>query len=45
VIHGPAIVESPASTMPIPPGRWARLDENRIFHLSVQARAASPPAA
>jgi N-methylhydantoinase A/acetone carboxylase beta subunit len=43
VIHGPAIVESPASTMPIPPGRWVRLDENRIFHLSVQARGAGTP--
>jgi acetone carboxylase, beta subunit len=32
-IAGPAIVESPADTLAIPPGRKARLDEHRIFHL------------
>ena len=32
-ISGPAIVESPADTFAIPPGRAARLDEYRIFHL------------
>jgi N-methylhydantoinase A/acetone carboxylase beta subunit len=37
VIHGPAVVESPASTMMVPPGRSARLDEHRIFHISVNA--------
>ena len=30
---GPAIVESPADTFAIPPGRSARLDANRVFHL------------
>jgi acetone carboxylase, beta subunit len=33
-IAGPAIVESPADTLAIPPGRSARLDRHRIFHLS-----------
>jgi N-methylhydantoinase A/oxoprolinase/acetone carboxylase beta subunit len=33
VVDGPAIVESPASTFAIPPGRRARLDEHLIFHL------------
>jgi N-methylhydantoinase A/acetone carboxylase beta subunit len=33
-IAGPAIVESPADTFAIPPGRVARLDGHRIFHLS-----------
>lgn len=32
-ISGPAIVESPATTFAIPPGRSARLDSHRIFHL------------
>ena len=32
-IAGPAIIESPADTFAIPPGRTARLDRNRIFHL------------
>ena len=31
---GPAIIESPADTFAIPPGRAVRLDSNRIFHLS-----------
>jgi N-methylhydantoinase A/oxoprolinase/acetone carboxylase beta subunit len=35
-IAGPAIVESPADTLVIPPGRRARLDEHRIFHLEVE---------
>jgi acetone carboxylase beta subunit len=35
-IAGPAIVESPATTFAIPPGRRARLDRNRIFHLGDQ---------
>ena len=34
VIEGPAVVESPASTMVVPAGRSARLDTNRLFHLS-----------
>ena len=33
-IEGPAIVESPADTLAIPPGRAARLDRHRIFHLT-----------
>jgi N-methylhydantoinase A/acetone carboxylase beta subunit len=33
-IEGPAIVESVATTLAIPPGRRARLDERQIFHLS-----------
>ena len=32
-IEGPAVIESPADTFAIPPGRSARLDRNRIFHL------------
>jgi N-methylhydantoinase A/acetone carboxylase beta subunit len=32
-VFGPAIIESPADTFAIPPGRSARLDRNRIFHL------------
>jgi len=33
-IEGPAIVESVATTFALPPGRSARLDRHRIFHLS-----------
>jgi acetone carboxylase, beta subunit len=36
VIAGPAVVESPADTLVIPPGRRARLDQHRIFHLEVE---------
>jgi acetone carboxylase, beta subunit len=32
-VAGPAIIESPADTFAIPPGRLARLDGKRIFHL------------
>jgi acetone carboxylase beta subunit len=32
-IGGPAIIESPATTFAIPPGRRARLDGHLIFHL------------
>ncbi|MBI5618069.1 MAG: hydantoinase/oxoprolinase family protein [Gammaproteobacteria bacterium] len=38
-IPGPAVVESPSSTMFVPPGRRVRLDEHRIFHMSVRAAA------
>ena len=38
-IAGPAIVESPADTFAIPPGRTARLDHHRIFHLSSAGNA------
>jgi len=33
-IVGPAIVESVATTLALPPGRRARLDRHEIFHLS-----------
>jgi acetone carboxylase, beta subunit len=33
-VYGPAIVESPADTFAIPPDRTARLDGNRIWHLT-----------
>ncbi|MBN8868662.1 MAG: hydantoinase/oxoprolinase family protein [Solirubrobacterales bacterium] len=36
-VVGPAIVESPSTTFAIPPGRSARLDRNRIFHLNDSA--------
>jgi acetone carboxylase, beta subunit len=45
VIQGPAVVESPASTMMIPPGRSAALDTHRIFHISVNAASAIKAAA
>jgi N-methylhydantoinase A/acetone carboxylase beta subunit len=32
-VTGPAVIESPADTFAIPPGRRARLDGHRIFHL------------
>ena len=34
VVTGPAIVESPSTTLAIPPRRRARLDRHRIFHLT-----------
>jgi acetone carboxylase beta subunit len=36
-VAGPAIVESPATTFAVPPGRRARLDGHGIFHLSAEA--------
>ncbi len=33
VVAGPAVIESPADTFAVPPGRRARLDGNRVFHL------------
>jgi len=33
-IPGPAVVESPSTTLAVPPGRSARLDRNGIFHLA-----------
>jgi acetone carboxylase beta subunit len=33
-VVGPAIVESPSTTLAVPPGREARLDRHRIFHLA-----------
>jgi N-methylhydantoinase A/oxoprolinase/acetone carboxylase beta subunit len=38
-IAGPAIIESPADTFAIPPGRSARLDGRRIFHLETTGEA------
>ena len=38
VIEGPAVVEAPASTMVVPPGRTARLDAHRIFHMSAAVK-------
>jgi N-methylhydantoinase A/acetone carboxylase beta subunit len=38
-IIGPAIIESPADTFAIPPGRCVHLDSNRIFHLETTAEA------
>jgi acetone carboxylase, beta subunit len=32
-VAGPAVIESPADTFAVPPGRRARLDGHRIFHL------------
>ena len=32
-VEGPAVIESPADTFAIPPGRRATLDGTRIFHL------------
>ena len=32
-VVGPAIVESPSTTLAVPPRRTARLDRHRIFHL------------
>lgn len=49
VIEGPAVVESPSSTMLVPPGRSVWLDEHRVFHMStnvvlkVEAAAAQAP--
>jgi N-methylhydantoinase A/oxoprolinase/acetone carboxylase beta subunit len=39
-IAGPAVIESPADTFAIPPGRLARLDTRRIFHLETVGEAA-----
>src|SRR5437764_6128807 len=33
IVEGPAVIESPADTFAIPPGRRARLGGNRVFHL------------
>jgi N-methylhydantoinase A/acetone carboxylase beta subunit len=34
-IFGPAVIESPSSTLMVPPGRVVALDEHRIFHMNV----------
>jgi acetone carboxylase beta subunit len=39
-VAGPAIIESPADTFAIPPGRLARLDNRRIFHLETVGEVA-----
>ncbi len=41
-IVGPAIIEAPATTFAIPPGRTARLDRHRIFHLADTAIRQEP---
>jgi acetone carboxylase beta subunit len=33
VVEGPAVLESPATTFTVPPGRRALLDEHQIFHM------------
>ena len=33
VVEGPAVIEAPATTFAVPPGRRAVLDAQRIFHL------------
>ncbi len=33
LLQGPAIVESPATTLVVPPEASVYLDEHRIFHL------------
>ena len=38
-ITGPAIVESVATTLALPPGRTAHLDRHQIFHLSADGAA------
>jgi len=38
-VLGPAIIESPADTFAIPPGRLAHLDGRRIFHLETGGAA------
>lgn len=38
-IAGPAIVESVATTLAIPPGRSARMDEHQIFHIGADTDA------
>jgi acetone carboxylase, beta subunit len=40
-VAGPAVIESPADTFAVPPGRSVKLDRNRIFHLSSDDREAA----
>ncbi|MFT4883259.1 MAG: acetone carboxylase beta subunit [Natronomonas sp.] len=35
-VDGPAVIEAPATTILVPPGYEAPLDENRIYHLQEQ---------
>jgi acetone carboxylase beta subunit len=35
-IEGPSVIEAPATTILVPPGYEAPLDENRIYHLQEQ---------
>ena len=37
VIEGPAVIESPSTTLSVPPGRRVTLDEHLIFHMNVSA--------
>ncbi len=41
-IEGPAVVEAPATTILVPPGYEAPLDENRIYHLREQGTGGDP---
>ncbi len=38
-VAGPAVIESPADTFAVPPGRRARLDRHRIFHLTTEGES------
>jgi N-methylhydantoinase A/oxoprolinase/acetone carboxylase beta subunit len=35
-VNGFAVIEDPATTLVVPPGMQARLDQHRIFHLSAR---------
>jgi N-methylhydantoinase A/oxoprolinase/acetone carboxylase beta subunit len=37
-IRGPAVIESPSTTLMIPPGREVVLDEHKIFHMNAARR-------
>jgi len=43
VVAGPAIVESEATTLAVPPGRRARLDGHLVFHFSSDGRQPGSP--
>jgi N-methylhydantoinase A/oxoprolinase/acetone carboxylase beta subunit len=38
-VAGPAVIESPADTFAVPPGRSVRLDGQRVFHLTTDVAA------
>jgi N-methylhydantoinase A/acetone carboxylase beta subunit len=40
-IDGPAVIEDPATTLVIPPGASAELDQHRVFHLRQEAPMSS----
>jgi len=39
-IRGPAVVESPSTTLIIPPGREVTLNEHKVFHMNAAAKEA-----